>query len=585
MMICQCTNTVYKQKGMVSLLFIAISIVLLLTSILGIDAIRLQSEKQRLQNIADLTVLEITTRSKILGGRAIYDPEILALEALSRHGFDLEDESHSMSVDMGRMELTNDGRLHFYSPAHAEEYVNAIQLQLNKKIPTFLLNGINQLLGGKYDYWTLLHVNAVAMQTSTSSFSFGSGLASVNPANSPLLNLVFNELLQTDLDLDLVSFRGVLDTSLSLLELSHDLMLLGVDLSLISVDELLNASIDIASVIKLTALIAERENASVFDIEKLQQIALQTPIRNTEVRLDQVFNLVEGLGALDDQMLESRFSYFEFLNSILLSANKDRAIQIQINDVSFLNQLTSILGIDVDLKLELDIISPPQIAIGPPGLYSYDDVIWNTEATTAQLGVLVGATLGLPLSLIELDLGISVSAAGGKAVLNMLDFEQSAADFLVYPSLAMVKLGSFESSAQLPAVVKVELLGLPVAEIAVSALLGSNLDEKHEINFNIDFDEVGQNYKDASPLIGSVGSLIGTLENTNIQIKLLGVELGLVNSLLNPIVAELAGVLNPLLQFIGGQIVDPLLAYLGVGTMVTEVQLIDVNYSSVELVR
>lgn len=573
-----------RQKGAVGFLLIALSFLLLTVSMLTIDVVRLHNEKHRLQNLADITALEVTHKTNILGGYPLHDPEVIALETLNRHGFDTHDQKRQMSVRVGRVEVV-DGHFHFINVDHQQEFKNAIEIHLHKTIPTLVISGINRLLLHSFDDWITIEASAVAMQTASTTFSYGSGLATVSVENSPLLSLVFNELLQTNVDLDLLSFKGVLDTSLSLLQLSQELFLLGVDLSLVTLDELLKTSVDVADILRLTAVIAERNNANPFDILRLNQIAQASGLSGHELVLEQIFNVPAHLNSKDDVIAEAQFNYFDFLTASLLAANQDRAIHLQINDLQFLNQLTSLLGINIDLSLDLQVISPPQIAIGPPGLIDYENREFNTEAVNSQLGLVVGAQLSLPLSLINLDLAIAVNAAAGRAGLEGLDFEEREALFKLYPSLANVSLGSFASQGQEPAEISIKLLGIPVAEILLGAKLGSNMENQDEVSIRVSFDDIGVSQRETSSLVGSVAGLISSLPNLSVQVKLLGIELGIINSLLNPIINELSNVLTPLLQVIANQLVDPIISFLGVGTTYSDVTLIDVNHSSVILVR
>ena len=574
----------YKQLGVVSLLFVFLSFTLLIILVVTVDIIRWHTEKQRLQNLADMTALEVTYKSRILGGHPLNDPEIIALDTLIRHGFDTQNPKLDLIVRVGRVHEV-DGHKDFKVVEHQHEFKNAVEIDLYKYIPTFTLSGINRFLNNSIDDWTVLNASAVAMQTASTTFSYGSGLATVNVDNSPLLNLVFNELLQTNLDLDLLSFKGVLDTSLSLLQLSQELILLGVDLSVISLEELLQTSIELADILSLTAVIAERNGANPFDVHYLEQLAQESGIANQYIFLNQIFNVPANLDTTDGVISEGNFNYFDFLAASLLAANQDRALNIQLNDVEFINQLTSLLGLNVDLRLELDIISPPQVALGPPGYHDYENRSFNTEAVSAQLGLIVGANLDLPLSLLNIDLAIAVDAIGGRTGLQSIDFEEREAMFVVYPNLANVSLGSFASRGQEPADININLLGIPVADVLVGASLGSNIDSDHEINLSVSFDEIGKSQRDTSSLVCSIASLVSSLPNMSIQVKLLGIELELINSLLNPILNELSAILTPLLQFIANQVVDPVIAFLGVGTVYSDIVLLDVTHSSVILVK
>lgn len=574
------------QAGAVALTLIGFWAVVMLAMVMAIDIARLYLIKDRLQLAADLAAMDVILQGQLVNDQAVSAEDLLLLaeKSVQKTMKDYE-VLPTVSVTKGSMLLEEGIWVFDADTDHIMQ--TAVKVSLQETIPTFIFGSINQLFNRHFEDLISIKVDSVATQSGIVAFRVGSGVLRVDAENSEILSLLLNDLLQTDLNLDVLTFRGLLDTSVSLLNLSEQLVLLGAEISLLTAEEILNTSVDLASVLRVAAIFGENNGLSQLQINTLESLALEPRVREIQMSIGEVLDLPEPSELLS-QALAVDLNMFDLVYTMLLVANKDHAIQLDLSGTDLLSDLNALLGGGVaELNLLLNIVEAPRLAIGPPGqLRDGDEVKWITEAKSSQVGILLGLKIDLPLGLASLDLALSVEAASGKAVLDSIDLHKKEINFLVTPSIASVQLGSVASFGKEPAVIEL-LSGL--ARVKIGAQVGgfqnSHLDQNQE-QLTFDAHAINQVKLSSTQTSRSLPSLMASLENTSVEVELLGVDLSnLLGGILSPLLSFLSVVVGPLLGLIGQNVLEPLLNFLGVQVGIVDVELLHVHVDPVKIVQ
>lgn len=214
--------------------------------------------------------------------------------------------------------------------------------------------------------------HAVANQDEpVAAFSVGSGLASLDGG---VLNQVLGSLLGSSVSLDVLSYRGLATTSITLLEF---LDLLDIDASVGTVDKILDAEILLLDwVDAIVTALDEREGVN---IAALNTAVLSGVLQNAVIRLSDVLDL--GTNATHGA-LTAALSLADLLMVGLQAANQENLINLG----------TGIdLGVLAKVDVKAHIVEPPRIAVGPAG--QDQDGRWRTTAHTAQIRVFLDVRL------------------------------------------------------------------------------------------------------------------------------------------------------------------------------------------------
>lgn len=626
-----------RQSGAFALSFILVVTLLLLCVVVALDTGRLFLEQRRLQTVADSAAMEAVARSGLgAGGQQAASLQLFAEESATRNGF-APGQWRTLRVERGRV-FQQDG-LRVFSAADAGD---ALRVVAEHEVRTSLLANLAALVpGSEISPRTRLRAEAVARRGAFGAFSAGTRLLGLNTESSPLLGPLLSGLLGTQLDLDLLSPAGLLDTRLSLLELVEGVAVAGVELTAVGLDGVLQAGVTVAELLEISLeILQQREGSgepSAADLALLSD--LQSAARNSstelqQISLEQLLRLRDEQGSVPDGALDARLRLGDLLGVALLAANREKGLSLNIAtgqiEESLEGEEVDKLSL-LDLVVHLGVIEPPQIAIGPPGRLAEPDgnQAWKTEVMSPQLSLMVGAKLNIGLA--ELDLGLRVDAGSGKAALESIRLAEEGtqrASVLAKPALAAVHLGSLQSlSAPFQAdslsgsdlrnaaidPVALRLLGseetgsLAAVTIAASSVAAQSGDlVVRDSDPRVVFE--GPPWP-APPVTvtgaagESLGGLLGSLlRNLDINVYLLGGDkkggcglLGLgclldwivnevVLAVLDPLLKLLALLLEPLLTALGTVLIDPLLGLLGIELGSMEVQMLDVQLTEVELV-
>lgn len=544
-----------RQRGAIGLFGILTLLCGLLFTALAIDAGRLWMERRQLQSIADLAALEAAGTI----GCAANMTEVLAAAqtAAARNGYQGNLAQSPNRVEVGKLQTVS-GERQFIAGAASE----AVHVLATQSVQASLL------LGGLIGKQVLLSVEATARaEPAQATFGAGSYLLRVSATgkDANLLNLLLGGLLGSSLSLDVASYQGLANANVTLLQL------LQVNATVGSVEELLNANLTIREVIDMTrgAVILHDSGLSTV-IGALDSLLMNT-VNALDLRLGDVLSVTTPV---TDAAANLGINVLDLITATLMVANKNSAISLPLG--------INIPGL-VNLSADINIIQPPQIAVGPAGRDANGN--WCTEAKTAQIEV--GATTFINvLGLATVDLKLGVQVAQGTAHLKSLVTQPGAAQAVIgaTPGIASVTLTNQAGTG--PATVSLLFNLIDLARIGIN--LPIQPGNATDLNYDI-----GTPIADKLPITQSVSSSLGeSLENAlkspdalNVELlvipglgellKLLSLGLIDLDDILDAVVNT---VLSPLLGMLGEALLDPLLKLLGIQLGGLDVTLHDIQY-------
>ncbi|MGY1881847.1 pilus assembly protein TadG-related protein [Pseudomonas reactans] len=305
-----------RQRGAIGLMAAGTLAVAMVFMLLALDSGRLYLEKRRLQSIADTAALEAAGRGGLCTPSNTAND--YAKENAARNGFTVVagDNSRGLAVTCGTLPTNASNIRVFVADATKND---AIRVVATRSVMTSLANGIwNMFSGAPVAAQTILSATAVAAAAPpVAQLTIRSSLASVNSANSPLLNLVIGNLLGGSLSLTAAGWNGLLTTNLNLLsyldQLAIDLKIKAGDYdallsTAVSARQLLDAAVTIlqkngavasAVINDLITVKAIAPNTQLLKVGDLLKVATGTPAAalNTSVQLFQLLETVAQLSS------------------------------------------------------------------------------------------------------------------------------------------------------------------------------------------------------------------------------------------------------------------------------------------------
>lgn len=305
-----------RQRGAIGLMAAGTLAVAMVFMLLALDSGRLYLEKRRLQSIADTAALEAAGRGGLCTPTNTAND--YAKENAARNGFTVVagDNSRGLAVTCGTLPTNASNIRVFVADATKND---AIRVVATRSVMTSLANGIwNMFSGAPVAAQTILSATAVAAAAPpVAQLTIRSSLASVNSANSPLLNLVIGNLLGGSVSLTAAGWNGLLTTNLNLLsyldQLAIDLTIKAGDYdallsTAVSARQLLDAAVTIlqkngavasAVINDLITVKAIAPNTQLLKVGDLLKVATGTPAAalNTSVQLFQLLETVAQLSS------------------------------------------------------------------------------------------------------------------------------------------------------------------------------------------------------------------------------------------------------------------------------------------------
>lgn len=436
------------QRGAFSILAAGTLLMSLMFLVITLDSGRLYMEQRRLQKIADTAAIE--SISRIENGNCLTSPtdaDLFARDNAARNSF-LTDAKQSMNVSC--VDLTSENGLIVVNKNKEGGTVEgrAVQVETYHEVPASLIIKAQSIFSS-IPTTVKLSASAVAEREKPSAaFSVGSQLLRLE--NNKLLGQVLtavgvNPEVLTLLDKDgLVSAKITPAGLLKALGVNvgiHELKALSpqglVDLvntkvGLLGISELLNAS---AEVVGNTAAVG-------LDLDLLRQKILSSPLIE-DIRVNLLdYGEQPGLLTLDTHStdpigsaLDATINLGEILSTAIFIGVHEAGRGIVIPSLNLLGQ-----------TVELGIVEPPSIGIGPVG----------TTAYNAQIRLYIGVdTDNIPvLSLLlrilntRVNLPIWIDLVSGHGTLDKIscDTETPTVDISVESKLLNVCIGKLEGN-------------------------------------------------------------------------------------------------------------------------------------------
>lgn len=529
----------FAQRGAIGIFGILTLLLAVLFVTLVVDSGRLWMQKRQLQAIADIAAIEA---AKSLGCNSrLSDVVAAAQAAAASNGFDGALASQPNMVEMGRT-VTSGGKRQFQAGNGNE----AVRVVATRSVPASLF------AGGLFSQQVLLSAQAVSVvNVPIAVFSAGTSSANLNTQDSALLNSLLTRLLGSNINLSLASYKGLADTNITLAQL------LEAQGTVTSVEQLLALDLTTRQYLDLLSRAVSLTGTVTADIVHDLQVLALAASKGNIVRIADVLdiaypdpNAVLGVGV----------NLLSLINTGAIVANGENGITLP---------LAINIGSLVNTSTTINIIEPPQIAIGPPASASGEAC---TVARTAQVRILSGVSASV-LGLARIDLGLRVEVAQGEASLQSVTDTGSITQVSINgrPGIASVRLTGSSGNG----------------EASISALLG--LARLAEISLNLPLAEptgramdfsVARPAKNNLPQVRSTSTQVSSsLANalnlsSTLQVKLVGLDLfGIVGRVLEPVV-------RPLLVTLASTIIDPLLKLLGI-----QLGVLEVNLEGIQLIQ
>lgn len=339
-----------------------------------------------------------------------------------------------------------------FVPGAASDVPTAVQVKATTNIG-FVFSGVTGRSSGGATR------SAVATSNASACFRVGSFIASLDSAQSALLNPILNSLLGSNLNLGLIGYKGLAGANVSLLELV-EVGGLGVG----SVDELLKLkNVSAATLFVAAANVLDRQgNAAQADILRAIQVAAGTP----NIAIGDLIEAAPG----DSSALTAGLNVLDLLTTAAFVSNKDHAVEIPNLGIS-LPGLTAV-------TTTLSVIESPRTKCGPIGTVNETaqirlDLTGTIPART--LPTAINTLLNTNVSLDATTVSLSIDLGKALATLNGVTCDPATGD----PSSLAVGLRSsvvggisLNASTGVHAKVGVPLFGSGGLLTAVLDLLG-----------------------------------------------------------------------------------------------------------------
>lgn len=569
----------FGQRG--SMAVAMLLMLLALISILGLVEVGyLYWGKRDTQKIADLAALAGAQRLTTCAADNA-DNTAARGNAATDNGF-----AGTLAIQCGHWDPTQAGD----DPAHPDQHfvagngtgaVNAVRVTANLPMTPFF--GFAKFSG--------VGSTAVAVNGGGPIAAFSAGSSTADISGNAALNQMLDSALGTSLGLQLLSYNGISNAEVSLLDIVKQLP---VDMG--TVDGVLNAPITVEGFLDayVQALSRSPQAASIDLSFVQQQVALiEGKLGDLPIDLGSVLNV--NANTIDPTVaLNTQVNALDILNAVLLAADSKNAVALPLSTVT----VPGVASVSVDAS----IVEPPQIAIGGVGATAHTAQIRLSLNVSALNNPLTGnqSLLSIPLYLEVAPTDATITSIecgvpdGNGGTVDNITIETK-------PGLLNAFLGNLGTNAMantsqswssmiaggsMAPLVNVNLLGIPVATLNASSSVSVTANPGWSHTFSVDptvpiAQQDGMSWPPAGtvqpPQLGNViGSLLTSTSlktGTTLLGLLGGIDLG---PLLNGLAMTLQPVLTPLFNTLDTTLVSPLLNTLGVSVGTATVRMMSV---------
>jgi uncharacterized membrane protein len=339
-----------RQRGAIGLMAAATLSVALVAMLLVVDTGRLYMEQRKLQRVVDNAALEAVSR----GGNCL--PGLTAAtyagQSAVRNGFTV-DANNTLATTCGSLVTAATGLRSFTVDA---TQAAAVRVVGSHTLTTSFAGGVQALFSGTaVSLNTTLNATAVAAkpQPTIAQLNIRSTLATINTAQSNILNPLFSGLLGGNVNLSALGWDGLLKTDINLLSYLNQLAI-NLNVAAGNYTQLLNTQATVTQLIQAAATVVQLNGATAEVITALGQLQVAA-INAAPVKLGDILQLQTGTTAAG---LDANLQLLQLVQGVIQLANSKSAVAATLP--------ISVLGL-ANVTVKVKVIEPPQFsAIGDP---------------------------------------------------------------------------------------------------------------------------------------------------------------------------------------------------------------------------
>ncbi|CAI8818453.1 pilus assembly protein TadG-related protein [Pseudomonas sp. IT-P260] len=339
-----------RQRGAIGLMAAASLSLALVLMLLVVDTGRLYMEQRKLQRVVDSAALEAVSR----GGncQSGLSAATYAGQSAVRNGY-IVDGNNTLVTTCGSVQTAATGLRAFTADATQS---TAVKVAASRTVTTSFAGGVQALFtGSAVSLNTTLNASAVAAQPTptVAQLNIRSNLASINTAQSNILNPLFSGLLGGNVNLTALGWDGLLNTDINLLNYLNQLAI-NLNVAAGNYTQLLNTQATVTQLIQAAATVVQLNGATATVITALGQLQVAA-INAAPVKLGDILQLQTGTTAAG---LDANLQLLQLIQGVVQLANSKSAVAATLP--------ISVLGL-ANVTVRVKVIEPPQFsAIGDP---------------------------------------------------------------------------------------------------------------------------------------------------------------------------------------------------------------------------
>ncbi|WP_433589185.1 pilus assembly protein TadG-related protein [Pseudomonas koreensis] len=339
-----------RQHGAIGLMAAATLSLALVLMLLVVDTGRLYMEQRKLQRVVDSAALEAVSR----GGNCLsgLSAATYAGQSAVRNGY-IVDGNNTLTTTCGSVQTAASGLRAFTADATQS---TAVKVAASRTVTTSFAGGVQALFtGSAVSLNTTLNASAVAAQPTptVAQLNIRSTLASINTAQSNILNPLFSGLLGGNVNLTALGWDGLLNTDINLLSYLNQLAI-NLNVAAGNYTQLLNTQATVTQLIQAAATVVQLNGATATVITALGQLQVAA-INAAPVKLGDILQLQTGTTAAG---LDANLQLLQLIQGVVQLANSKSAVAATLP--------ISVLGL-ANVTVRVKVIEPPQFsAIGDP---------------------------------------------------------------------------------------------------------------------------------------------------------------------------------------------------------------------------
>ncbi|WP_311885539.1 MULTISPECIES: pilus assembly protein TadG-related protein [unclassified Pseudomonas] len=371
-------NGLARQRGAIGLMAAATLSLAVVMMLLVVDTGRLYMEQRKLQRVVDNAALEAVSR----GGNCLpgLSAASYAGQSAVRNGY-IVDASNTLATTCGTLVTAATGLRTFAVDA---TQAAAVKVVASRTVTTSFAGGVQALFSATpVSLNTTLNASAVAAkpQPTVAQLNIRSNLASIDTAQSNILNPLFSGLLGGNVNLTALGWDGLLNTDINLLKYL-DQLAINLNVAAGNYTQLLNTQATVTQLIQAAATVVQLNGATAQVTTALGQLQVAA-INAAPVKLGDILQLQTGTTAAG---LDANLQLLQLIQGVVQLANSKSAVAATLP--------ISVLGL-ANVTVRVKVIEPPQFsAIGDPARAKVNPTgADRIYVRTAQVRTLVSVNL------------------------------------------------------------------------------------------------------------------------------------------------------------------------------------------------